>query len=41
VVVDRAGYVDRAADLEARLASAAGPAEVVSGDGRYSVFILD
>jgi phosphoglycerol transferase len=41
VVVDRAGYADRAADLEARLASAAGPPEVVSGDGRYSVFILD
>jgi phosphoglycerol transferase len=41
VVVDRAGYPDHAADLEARLGSAAGPPEVVSDDGRYSAFILD
>jgi phosphoglycerol transferase len=41
VVVDRAGYADRGADLEARLAAATAPPSVVSADGRYSLFLLD
>ncbi|MET0728640.1 MAG: hypothetical protein ABWZ76_10135 [Acidimicrobiales bacterium] len=41
VVVDRAGYADQGADLERRLASAAGPAATVSDDDRYSLFLLD
>lgn len=43
VVVDRAGYLDGGADLEARLATATAtnrPA-AVSADGRYSLFVLD
>lgn len=41
VVVDRAGYADRAVELEARLATATGPPVSVSGDDRYSLFLLD
>ena len=41
VVVDRAGYADAAADLEARLSSALGPAVEVSADERYALFLLD
>jgi len=41
VVVDRAGYGDGGLELEGRLAEAVGPAALVSGDGRYSLFVFD
>lgn len=41
VVVDRAGYADRGADLEARLATATAHPSSVSADDRYSLFLLD
>jgi hypothetical protein len=39
VVVDRRGYTDSAAGLEAGLTGVVGPA-VASTDGRYSLFVL-
>lgn len=41
VVIDRAGYVDRAVDLEARLTAAVAAPTLVSADDRYSLFVLD
>jgi phosphoglycerol transferase len=41
VVVDRAGYIDHGAGVEARLATVAGPPATVSADDRYCLFVID
>lgn len=41
VVVDRAGYADHGAELEARLAAASAARASVSADDRYSLFVVD